>query len=215
MKTTLITSLLCLVSNILMCQYMTVGTLTIIPQTPNTSDAIKIITKVNTSNYGIILNNSILTNTVSGNIYARACYFIGMLTTPRTIIDTINVGILQAGSYTVNFKALSSSTSLSCAIIDSTAVNADFNVIASLGTQELSDSKLTVLYPNPTNNLFSVLNNQDFKLGDIIDLNGQIVKHFILSENNFITIDDLIPSVYFVNLYGREINRTLKLVKLN
>ncbi|HTO17332.1 MAG TPA: T9SS type A sorting domain-containing protein [Edaphocola sp.] len=79
-----------------------------------------------------------------------------------------------------------------------------------------------VIAPNPSTNIANILIDAEKALGDIqiniIDFNGRIVKQLTTSVSNGfhqipINVNNFANGIYLLNIQGKGINKTLKLVK--
>jgi hypothetical protein len=79
-----------------------------------------------------------------------------------------------------------------------------------------TENKIFTVYPNPTNNSFTIKipntnTNSEIK---IYNLQGQIVYQQLYENAAIINVDTKMPQgIYFVNIKSNNINKTLKLIK--
>jgi hypothetical protein len=193
--------------------HLAINSITIFPSSPTTIDNVKLVTNVITWNIGALLNHSATTNTVINSVQARACYFSGFLTSPSIFIDTISLGLLPSGSYTANFRAISSSIYTLCVALDSALLAKTFTVTNPTGIKEFEQKLYIDIFPNPSNKNLIIKSNTQITKADIIDLNGTIIHSFNLTNKNIIDIEDLKVGIYFLTVTGSEQRRTLKFIK--
>lgn len=133
------------------CPY--IDTVEVLPSNPTTTDNVKIATTVMTPSQGSFISSSY---SISGNtIDVQACYYSGLLPATQTFFDTLDIGTLAAGTYTVNFTAFQSSDTV-CNYMDSTIAILDFIVTGD--TADLPSLKQEVgrIYPNPNSGAFAI-----------------------------------------------------------
>lgn len=84
----------------------------VLPANPTAADNIRLVFQATTPNQGRKVSTSFVR---SGNTLTfTGCYFSGMLTQPQGYSDTVRVGVLPAGTYTVVFVAQQSSDPQQC-----------------------------------------------------------------------------------------------------
>ena len=193
---------------------------TIIPQSPTSSDIIKIVTKVTTPNQGIIVypgTFSVTQNPKEINI--SGCYWQGMLTATQEFVDTFTIGQLPIGSYTIKHKAYLSSGQQICHRIDSNMVILNLTVASNtqvttgLGNTQKDNSIL--VFPNPVKNILYFKNNPGNLTVEIYSYEGRIIKTEELGLSSEIAVGDLADGLYFINLSGKNRSETIKFVKFN
>lgn len=183
------------------CPY--ISSITIIPSSPTTNDTIKIVTSTATPNLGSKISYSYSQQSDTFDIVG--CFWDGMATQPRTFHDTINIGLLAAGTYHVNYVAYSSISSTSCSIIDTSSMTKSFQVSTTSGLENLnSANKLFSVCPNPFNTQATLqidvpLNNAKII---VVDIFGQTVTQINNVNGQTVTLyrANLPTGLYFVQL---------------
>ena len=74
--------------------------------------------------------------------------------------------------------------------------------VTASGINEIDNNNETNIYPNPTDNSFSINSKRDFTSGTIIDLNGKVILMF--NPSNKIDISSFKKGVYFIKLYDQK-----------
>lgn len=111
------------------CPY--INSVQVLPSNPSTTDTVRVVMNVTTPSQGSFLGAN---HSITGNqINLQACYYAGMLPALQTYIDTVVIGVLPSGTYSLNFTARQSIDHLVCSPMDSTQLNQSFTV--SGGTQ--------------------------------------------------------------------------------
>ncbi len=113
--------------------------------------------------------------------------------------DTIYIG---GGFWTVNSDSISYLAKLKNATL--------FNQCVSVGVNELSNGNLISIYPNPTNSILNIIDEQNALIGSTIDMKnslGQVV--YSKPFSNQIDISNLPSGIYFLSIQ----NKTLKIIK--
>jgi uncharacterized protein YqkB len=133
------------------CPY--INNIEVIPAAPATIDHVKIVTTVTTPNQGAFLNS---THSISGNtINIEACYYNGLLTATQTFYDTLDVGLLNSGIFTVNLTAYESTDTV-CNYTDSSTSVVNFTVIEQTNQVDPISYDIGEIYPNPTSGSFTI-----------------------------------------------------------
>lgn len=200
----------------LKAQTLSIGAFTIVPANPTTSDQVLVLTNVTTPNWGAKVAQS---QSVSGNTHLlNGCYWPGMLTALRTIIDTFNLGQLSAGNYAVAFTANTSSSFTSCVITNSTSSNTSFVVTpvsVPTGLPE-HDKSVVKLWPNPVHDKLYLSSVQKFETVRITDVSGRLVKEIVPGrEEEVIDVRDLNPGCYLLQFSGQSGVGQSRFVKLD
>jgi len=161
------------------CPY--IDNIEVIPTSPTIADNIKIATTVTTANQGMLLYS---THTMNGNtIHIEACYYSGLLPATQTYLDTLTIGMLSAGNYTIDFVAYVGADTI-CTYIDSNMMTSNFTVTeVSAGAQPITQ-QIGKLYPNPSNGLFTVKLPQELQATHIriLTVSGELVEQMSFTE---------------------------------
>ncbi|TVQ77058.1 MAG: T9SS C-terminal target domain-containing protein [Flavobacteriales bacterium] len=109
------------------CPY--INGVTILPANPAATDTVRVVMNVTTPSQGSFIG---ATHSTSGmQISVSACYFSGMLPALQNYVDTLTLGVLPVGTYTLHFTARQSANATYCQPVDSTQINIGFTVGAS------------------------------------------------------------------------------------
>ncbi len=161
------------------CPY--IDSIELIPASPTTTDNIKIVTTVTTANQGQFIYS---THVVNGNsIQINACYFSGMLPATQTYYDTLDIGTLAAGNYSVDLTAYNAYDTI-CSYADSTTSTANFTVTEQTNAISNPTMEIGQLYPNPTTGSFTMKLPENNKATHIRirTISGKIVHDGIFKE---------------------------------
>ncbi|MCH8545154.1 MAG: T9SS type A sorting domain-containing protein [Cryomorphaceae bacterium] len=110
----------------LSAQPIGVTSLTPIPSNPSPTDSVFVAITVTTGSQGHTISVS---HTLSGTVVdIEGCYYSGMLPAVDFHYDTISLGILPSGVYTVNMNALVSFDANACVPADSSQLSTTFTV---------------------------------------------------------------------------------------
>ena len=147
--------ILCLFSsNILFAQFGQITAVQIIPANPTDADQVKAVVEVMLGSSPCTLNNSL--SNINGNIIELNNFYCeGMLTMVCSRTDTINIGTLAAGMYSLNVNIASGCGPYTP--VDS-ALSNGFTVSVFSGVDAIEKKSSFMLFPNPTNN--SIVNLQ-------------------------------------------------------
>lgn len=196
-----------------------ISSATVIPQSPTSSDIIKIVTKVTTPNQGIVVDQG--TFAVSQNpmeITIRGCYWNGMLTATQDYIDTLVVGQLLAGTYAIKQKAYLSSTQQHCSATDSNMVITSITVANGplpTGLGKVQNNGSISIFPNPVKDKFYFKNSSGNTTVEIYSGNGSLLKKEELGLSSEVVVSDLVDGLYFIRLSSKDKSETIKIVKSN
>ncbi|MGE0568840.1 MAG: T9SS type A sorting domain-containing protein [Bacteroidia bacterium] len=189
----------------LLCVGQSIKNFTILPSSPTTTDIIKVATRVEfTSNANLVSSYTAQTNNV---IDIHRCYSLGLLTIIDAKIDTLTLGSLNSGTYTVNYLGVLTNTNNNCSppgnTFDSTIT---FVVIGPTNLSEKEKLDLrNVIYPNPAHDkVYIRSDNNVFGNFKIYDCLGNLV----LEKDNFkttepILIDKLAEGFYLLHFSSK------------
>lgn len=176
------------------CPY--VGTIEVIPAIPSTTDDVKIVTMVTTPNLGAFISSS---HAVIGNtIEIEACYFSGFLTATQTFYDTLNIGFLNPGVFSIHLTAYQSSDTI-CDYTDTNTALLNITVLDLTNEVVPIDNKIGRLYPNPSSGSFTIdLPEQiDVTQVRIRSISGKLVYEGAFHKEMSV---DCAPGIYMVEL---------------
>jgi len=197
------------------CPYL--GEMSIIPDNPTTLDSVYLVTNVTTPNVGLYLGYEIETGS-NNHITVTACYWRGNATALQDFTDTINLGVQEAGSYTLEFIAISSISDTSCVFNDSNATDLTFDVTM-INNTKLEEQTQVSIYPNPISNQELLISSSNQILSiTILNIQGEEIRKLNNIKSDKVTLDiqDLTSGSYVVKIIDQQNNATLKkLVKLD
>lgn len=181
------------------CPY--INSVEIIPSAPTSTDIVKIATTVTTANQGALLYSM---HTVNGNtINIEACYFSGMLPATQTYYDTLEIGVLSDGNYTVDFVAYESSDT-TCNYTDSTTLDTSFTVSDSTANIKPIKQQIGKLYPNPSNGVFTIELPQGTRATEIriLSISGEIIDRKSFTEEQQLNLD---AGMYLIEFLDNDV----------
>ncbi len=189
---------LCFIAESQCCPY--INSIEIIPASPTTADNIKVVTTVTTPNQGTFINS---THTVNGNtIDIEACYYSGLLTSLQTFYDTLNIGLLSAGIYTVNLTAYESFDTI-CNYTDTSTSVMNFTVIDQISEISSINNNIGQLYPNPTSGSF-IIELPDEVIATnlcIQSITGEVVHQGVFTNELSVNLES---GIYLVQLFHNQ-----------
>ncbi len=181
------------------------------------SQYVRIITKAVFSSVGARLGHSFLIDYFNNIIHLRSCYVPdGILLSNITFIDTVNIGILYQGNYTLDYVAYYSSSYSDCMPYD-TIIKPPYQFhVGPNSIEELNDLQKIQLAPNPVKNNFKIQCNDDgINLTKICIFNsvGQKVQEYLEPKFNSEIYIDISPGIYFLEISSGTRSRTIKFIK--
>lgn len=196
----------------------TVHTPTPLPQYPAINTPIKIVVLVTSgtavSKTNITYNVNLQQNTIDIN----ACYYCFPATIPSSVKDTVNVGLLPAGTYTVNLKTYRTNSQTVCINkIDSTSViDTSFTISSNVGiNSNIKSNDFISIYPNPLRDKLNIdILNIDISKLQILNGLGQIVsEEKIKDPKSQIDLSHLPSGVYTLKVFIENDYKTFKILK--
>ncbi|HAD33630.1 MAG TPA: hypothetical protein DCF44_03905 [Chitinophagaceae bacterium] len=176
----------------------------------------KIITKYNCSSNAVKIGHSYTIDYDHNIISLISCYTgPGILPVITTIKDTINIGLLPQGNYSLNYTVFISSSYSTCAPYDTITNNYSFYVGPNSIREHTYDNKY-ILSPNPVNNQFKILTTDNSTITKIEVCNILGDKVFEINEpllNSNIDISFLPKGLYLLSLYTDKNKFTKKIIK--
>lgn len=143
------------------------------PSAPNDTQQVQIFISVTTPALG---TKMYLNHNIQGfSLNIQGCYFSGMLPALQTYIDTIAIGTLPAGNYTLHFLAMMSVNDSECVAVDSNQYVHTFLVSPS-GAVSVPEGDLLPeqVFINRENKTFYIKTNQTKALV-VHNMLGQVV----------------------------------------
>lgn len=166
------------------CPY--INSATVDPANPSETDNIRIFTSVTPPNAGGLIQHSFTVQ--NDTIFAEACYWSGMLTVLIPIYDTIVVGQLPEGDYTLQFTAKQSSETEQCVVEDFEVYYTSFSVDGTAGIGD-PDAATIALYPNPVSGTLQIAGKN---ISDVRLLNTEgrrITAPVTVQSSDLLTVD--------------------------
>lgn len=115
------------------------------PANPTITDNVRLIFQATTPNQGGKISNNF---TRSANSLAfDGCYYNGLATSPQTHTDTVRLGQLPAGNYTVLFTARQSDDYRQCVEVSRNTASLAFQVSGALSVRK--PAEYLAVYPVP------------------------------------------------------------------
>lgn len=173
----------------------------VIPSNPTTSDNIQVVTTVTTPNLGQFISSGYTQS--NDTIFVEACYYSGMATALQTYYDTLDIGLLPAGNYTVYFTAYQSSDTI-CTYDSVNTSSFNFSVTGGTTAVPPIDLQTVVLYPNPSAGDFSIQlpTGMSATRVQLFDLSGKSIVELPYSEKLSVSIA---PGTYIIRILQNEI----------
>lgn len=167
----------------------------ILPANPTINDDVKIITykcNYDVTSYKLDNNNSILLTVYTNSLIKAPC---------KPVYDTITIGKLSKGNWTLNYFYLDRANVLGDSIIYTKSISFTVSLLSSL-QEDLVDTKWKI-YPNPTDEFITIENNLggDDNFISIIDMQGKLLlKKYLHGRYGRIDISNFKEGSYFIRL---------------
>jgi hypothetical protein len=199
----------------------TVHTLTVLPQYPAINTPIKILVLVTSGTAVSKTSISYNLNLQQNIIDIKACYYCFPATVPSYVKDTVNIGLLPAGTYTVNLKTYRTNSQTVCINkIDSTAIiDTSFTVSSNVGiNKNIAAENFVSVYPNPVKDKLTI----DVENKNAVDINfsltnslGQLINVNSKTINTKLEIDtsELPTGIYYLKVQNNLGQRVFKVIK--
>jgi hypothetical protein len=142
---------------------------------------------------------------INDTLFINACYYEGHASSMGHVRDTLQVGAIPAGNYTLHYKAILSSDQNQCIQVYSEIMTSTFLVSDLLGVKPNSENLEPTFYPNPAKDLLQISGNSVIQL-NLYDLRGKHLKRYDFSAQNQaqVSVADLPQGLYFVDLISRD-----------
>jgi hypothetical protein len=137
-------------------------------------------------------------NILQDEINIVAFYYKGPALMPSSSIDTINMGKLNAGDYSLNFKVEAKYYNDTSHTYDMDTLNFTVSDASSLKNNTVNPNEILV-YPNPTIKVLNISSNFDntYKL-ELIDYLGKLVYKTAFTRETIIDVSALPAGIYIV-----------------
>ena len=184
----------------------TIGDLTILPNNYTNSDTIKLIIPYSTSDLSLNLWKHF---NIDSNLFTiSACYMQFPLTSPSYYLDTIVIGILPLGNYTITVNKYCSCDTI-CTYSDTVSESIQFNITT--GVNEFFKNNVS-FFPNPATNTLYFNEIPSNANAEIYDLSGKLILKSPLFKPQ-IDVSNLGKGMYFIKLNTTEGSVVRKFVK--
>ncbi len=197
----LVSSILCFFATVSFAQYPSLGSAEVIPSNPTTNDEVFLATYVTTAYQGSYLGSAV---SVSNNIiFVESCYFEGVSASPSTYYDTISLGFLNSGIYSLEYTIFGSTSTSSCDYLNDVQYDITFSVEQYTALSEIPVNQISI-YPNPaTSGTLHIISSNKMETIKLFDTRGQL--HYMCSETP--TDDHVIKTTGLTNgLYYLELS---------
>jgi hypothetical protein len=206
MKKYLFTSLLAVY--VFGCFSQNIKAVTVIPSNPTSTNNIKIFTHVEFTSNAISVSS---TTTQAGNVInLNRCYSLGFLTIMDQVKDTLHLGTLAPGVYTVNYNGAITNSNTTCSSPAQTFTSSlTFTVLSTPSGihEKVIDEVQVSAYPNPfQNEVWIDLKNNSESFGvKVYDCLGNLVyeeKNHFSSER--IDLSNLTDGTYSFEVISKN-----------
>jgi len=190
-----------------------ISSIEVIPSSPTTSDSVYLVGHFQFTSGGCE-KQYFLASVAGSNVTASAHHCTGMLAMICDISDTVNLGLLSAGPYSIDLTLSSGAAPIPCTagIVADDNASSSFTVMAPTGIAEQAADFGIV--PNP---VVDVLSFSGYGLNDylgeqivIYSYSGQIVKSELLDAGLTTDVSQLPSGMYFVKIGSSSVRKFLK-----
>ena len=192
----------------------TITSIEVIPAMPTIADSVYLVGHFQFTSGGC--DKQFFTASLVGNhVVASAQHCTGMLTYICDVSDTLNLGILPFGTYTVDLTLSSGAAPIPCTpgIVPDDNDSTSFNVIAPTAVAE--NGIQFRFSPNPVKEMLTFSGNELKRLiGEqvvVYDLNGSKVKAEPLDADCTMDVSELSPGLYFVKVGSSQLQKLVKI----
>jgi len=191
-----------------------ITSLSIQPQNPTTIDQVKLVADVWIHTGPCTLDSSNVTKTGS-NFTVNGYYNSGMLTVICPRIDTITLGIIESGTFTLKYFLHHTSYN-----VPKDSMNITFIVSPMVGIDGKMSLEILSIFPNPVDDEINIIldenpANRNIQI-DMYSFSGKLVGRYIPKEtesNLLISTSTLPVGLYFLNIYNER--SLIGLAKIN
>ena len=142
---------------------------------------------------------------INDTLFITACYYEGHASMMGHVRDTLQVGAIPPGTYTLHYKAILSSDQNQCVQVYTYIMTSTFIVSDLLGVKPVSENQALSFHPNPVDDMLQISGKSILQL-NLYDLRGKLIKCYAFSAQNSaqVSIADLPPGIYVADLISRD-----------
>ncbi len=203
-----------LLASVISCQFalcQEIDSLKIIPSSPTTFDSVLFATFSEPFS-GDCSYELKLDSTSSNKIYISGKYDSNGKCLTDGANDTINLGKLPVGAYTIYFSFIDTYD-----LIDTDELTLEFNVSQYTGLNKIEQKKKINVYPNPCNSFLTISNLSaisELRLIRLFSSTGQqLMEKHIYNSDSEITIDMSCFDIGLFYLIGDDKTLNIKVIK--
>lgn len=185
-------------SNAQCCPYL--EEVTIFPDTPTVIDSVYLIAKVSTPSLGHFLGFE-WQQQGEDSIVVSACYYAGPATQVQRFEDTLNIGLLASGAWTILFSAQQSPNPDTCVVIDQQSEILSFSVDGTTFVESEAFDQVGI-FENPTSGVFQIVAPLIIKRIYVFDVNGKQLQSIdkVQGTQTTINLEGFPAGTYFVRI---------------
>jgi hypothetical protein len=177
--------------------------LTVSPANPTTGDNISIIANLDFPSGGCA-DKSMSTTMTGNNIALSALHCVGMAAYICNSVDTFQLGLLPAGTYTATLQVNMGAGPSPCTpgINPGPVDSVVFVVTTGTGLDVIAKDGFR-LFPNPGQKGFTIqFSGNTMPLVRVVDFQGRIVREYLsVATDNFIDLSEVKSGAYIVEIY--------------
>ncbi|MFC5270509.1 T9SS type A sorting domain-containing protein [Adhaeribacter terreus] len=146
---------------------------------------------------------------INDTLFINACYYEGPASTMGHVRDTLQVGVIPSGNYTLHYRAVLSSDRNQCIQAYADIMTTTFLVNELLGVKTNVEDAEPLFYPNPVTDMLHLSGNPGQL--NLYDLRGQLIKRYDFSTQNPapVSVSELPPAIYV----AEQLSRTGKIFR--
>ncbi len=182
-----------------------------IPANPTTTDIIKIATHTATPALGNKISYSYFLQ--NDTIYINGCFFSGVLTAVPSYYDTVTIGTLQQGTYTIYYTAIQSSDTGICIYIDSSIMITPLHVFNANEVENVPKLKKCFIYPNPASTYINLTSSIDIDAIEIQSILGQRLLDKKYKRNDAIDVSNFKRGYYILTVFSNGKSEHVTFIK--
>jgi hypothetical protein len=185
---------------------------TILPANPTINSHIKIVTHLETLNSAFLVDQQFTVTASAKDIKLHLCYADGFATVISHHIDTFAVGQLPQGIYSLQLSAYMSDAGQHCSRVDSNFTTSTFTVSGPVGVDENETINKIKIFPNPAHDHITI-DPKEVTTMRIFSLQGQLLRESAISYSGTITLHELPPGIYLVELISPAEKKLHRIIK--